>query len=134
MFDSLRQKAGSRGRLLNEFLVSLALFFLILPADLMILSTASESAHGAAATRVAAEVAREGIEEAIAQAGSGKLRKARTKEYKRVVETDNEIVFTQTTVYEPLEGDKAGLARAMVTVSWSDGEEELKVERYVPGH
>lgn len=131
MFGVRSQRAGNKGRLLNEFLVSLALLFLIMPADLKILSSASKSAHLAGATVKAAEIAQQGIEEAIAQASVGKAQ-TRTKEFSDTLGTGGEVVFSRTTTFEPLsQGSK--ILRARVTVRWSESEREVHLERYVAG-
>lgn len=118
-----------RGRLLNEFLVSLGLFFLILTANLSILNSAGKSSSLAGATREALDLARDGMEEVIAspQAGAPYYREQSFNSKSGSVEG---FVFNRTVKVTPLTGEQQGLSQAWVTVEWGQGR-KVKLERYV---
>ena len=124
---SLRQARG--GRLLNEFLVSLGLFFLILTANLTILNSASRSSSQAGATREALDLARQGLEEVIAspKAGERLLREQSFSSKSGAVEG---FSFTRTVKVTPLTGSLSGLSEALVKVDWGQGR-TVRLERYV---
>lgn len=116
----------SRGRLLNEFLISLGLFFLILTANLTILNSASRSSSQAGATREALDLARDGLEQAIAAPSSG-LREQGFSSRSGEIEG---FTFTRKVKVVPLSGAQEGLALATVTVDWGRGR-TVRLERYV---
>lgn len=121
--------AKPRGRLLNEFLVSLGLFFLILTANLTVLNSASKSSSLAGATREALDLAREGLEEVIAspKAGAPYFREQTFSSKSGSVEG---FTFNRTVKVTPLTGEMQGLSEAWVTVEWGQGR-KVKLERYV---
>jgi hypothetical protein len=118
-----------RGRLLNELLVSLGLFFLILTADLTILNSASNSSSQAGATRQALDLAREGLEAAIAspKAGAPYYKEQSFSSRGRSVEG---FSYNRTVKVTPLGGELKGLSQASVTVEWGRGR-QVRLERYV---
>ena len=118
-----------RGRLLNEFLVSLGLFFLILTANLSILNSAGKSSSLAGATREALDLAREGMEEAIASPKAGALYFSEQTFNSRSGSVEG-FVFNRTVKVTPLVGEQQGLSEAWVTVEWGQGR-KVKLERYV---
>lgn len=113
--------------MLNEFLVSLGLFFLILTAALVILGSASRSISNAAVTREALSIAREGMEELIATAPSDKpmLRQ------ENFAGRENPVSFQRLLSVTPLSGDSQGLALLRVVVEWEDSDRKIRLERYV---
>lgn len=125
---SSSSRAGTKpsGRLLNEFLISLGLFFLILTANLTVLNSASRSSAQAGATRQALDLARDGLEEAIAAPTPG-LREVNFGS--RGKET-NGFTFNRRVKVVPLAGPQQGLALATVTVDWGQGR-TVSLERYV---
>lgn len=120
----------SGGRLLNEFLISLGLFFLILTADLVILNSASRSSSTAGATREALDLAREGLEEVVALPTPGAPMR-REKTFSARGGSVEGFQFNRTVKVTPLSGDKQGLSAALVTVTWG-GNRAVRLERYVP--
>ncbi len=126
-FESQRGLRGRGARLLNEFLVSLGLFFLILTAALVILGNASRSISNAAVTREALAIAREGMEELVATASPDKpmLRQ------ENFAGRENSASFQRMLRVTPLSGDSKGLALLRVVVEWEDSDRKIRLERYV---
>jgi len=119
---------NTKGRLLSEFLVALALLFLTLGANLAILHSATKSSHAAALSARALELARDGMEQLIADP-------------KRVISGPQSLGvgvgkgahvqagFSRKAWLTPL--GKGGLGRATVTVEWDGGVHSVRLERYV---
>lgn len=118
-----------RGRLLNEFLVSLGLFFLILTANLTILSSASISSSQSAATLEALELARDGLEEIIASPKSG-APYFKEHSFSSKSSSVEGFVFRRTVKVTPLQGDLVGLSEVTSIVDWGR-RRTVKLERYV---
>jgi hypothetical protein len=112
--------------LLNEFLVSLGLFFLILTANMIILDSASTSSSQAGATREALELAEEGMEETLASPKPGLTRRSFSAKSGSV----EGFSFQRTVKVTPLQGKEQGLLEAQVTVEWGRGR-TVKLGRYV---
>ena len=115
------------GRLLNEFLVSLGLFFLMLTAGLVILGSASESSSQATATGEATSLARETMEVMIATASPNRP----TLRQESFVGPESGVTFNRVSRLTPLSGDKARLAMLSVVVDWEGGKRKVRLERYV---
>lgn len=118
-----------RGRLLNEFLISLGLFFLILTANLTILNSASQSSSQAGATREALELAKDGMEEVIASRKSG-APYFKQQTFGSKSGSVEGFSYNRTVKVTPLVGEQLGLSVAWVTVDWGRGR-TVKLERYV---
>jgi hypothetical protein len=120
------QKKNQAGRMLNEFLVSLGLLFILLVPDVAILSAAVTSSSRAASEDVALDMARNSMEASIAQLGSVTP--------KRSYEIDG-TSFSQSVRLVPLQGERAGLTLVVVSVEWVTGDKNhhIRLERYVRG-
>ena len=119
------RRAG--GRLLNEFLVSLGLFFLILTASLVILGSASRSAVNASVTSEALALAREGMEEAIA---SGEFDKPSRRE-ESFGWRENDVTYSRVVKVTPLTGDMKSFCLIRVDIESEDSDRKILLERYV---
>lgn len=115
------------GRLLNEFLISLGLFFLILTAALVILGSASRSASNAAVTREAVALAREGMEDLIISAPADKAGRSRQSFSGR----ENDVTFHRLMLSRPLTDELRGLISLQVEVKWDGSDRVVRLERYV---
>lgn len=113
--------------MLSEFLVSLGLFFLILTANVMVLSSASVSSSKAGATADALEIAQQGMEEALAAPKLGRQFRSFNSNARSV----ESFTYHRTTRVLELDKDKAGLNLVTVTVEWGQGR-VVRLERYVP--
>lgn len=114
--------------MLNEFLVSLGLFFLILTASLVILGSASRSAVNASITGEALALAREGMEEAIA---SGAFEKPAFRE-DNLGWRENDVTYRRVVKITPLTGKMKNLCLIRVDVESEDSNRRILLERYVP--
>lgn len=114
-----------RGRLLGEFLVGLGLSFLVLTANMAILSSATGSSSRAQAENNALDIARNAVERLIAEPEAVRTTQA--------FEMDGVTLHRQVTL-TPLTADLEGLSLASVQVDWQQAGKTrtVKLERYVP--
>lgn len=126
MGSSRRAGARPTGRLLNEFLISLGLLFLILMGNLTVLNSASRSSSQAGATRRALDLARDGLEEAVAAPVPG----LRQHSFGSLRDEAEGYTFSRRVKVTPLSGPQEGLALVTVTVDWGRGR-TVALERYV---
>lgn len=118
------QRSDLSGRLLSEFLVSLGLLFLLLVANIAILDSSVQSSFGASTENIALNLARNCMEETVAQPGSQPGRKT--------FEIEGTSFHRQVRLV-PLDGERAGLTAVWVEVEWKLGSRSRRVrlERYV---
>jgi hypothetical protein len=119
-----------RGRLLSEFLVGLALLFLVLGANLAILHRATKSSEEAALSARALELARDGMEEVIAKPGLA-ASKPLVSTFGAGKDEDFQEAFSRRISLKPFDSKNRQLMRATVTVEWDQGGRSIRLERYV---
>lgn len=124
-----RPTLAPRGRLLNEFLISLGLFFLVLTANLVILTSASRSAAQAEATREALDLAREAIEETLARSNPGAAFFQQRSFHSRSGLVEG-FSFVRQVKVTPSPDHPQALSLATVSVEWGQGR-RVRLERYV---
>lgn len=117
-------------RLLNEFLVSLAMLFLALGANFAILHSATKSSEQAALSDRGLELAQSGMEQLIADPKSA-VGKRRETTFGAGKGQDFEASYVRKSWVTVMESGKTKLARATVVVEWNDGRDLVRLERYV---
>lgn len=125
--DPLRHSRNRAGRMLNEFLVSLGLLFILLIPDLALLDSAVTSSFRASSEDIALDIARDSMEVSIAELGSLPT--------KRNYEIAG-MTYNQSVRLVPLRGERAGLTLVVIAVEWNQGDRihSIRLERYVRGN
>ncbi len=128
-----RRCSHGAGHLLSEFLVSMGILFLLMLANVAVLSSAADWANSSSQNRQALVVAREGMEQAIAAERAEdfpELQRAFTFPGSR---PGTVLVLSRTITVEPL-GEHENFSLVQVNVSWSDDHPPVVLERYVRKH
>ena len=118
------------GRLLNEFLVGLAMLFLALGANLAVLHTATNSTEKSVLTDRALEIAQSGMEELIASPQEA-VGERLTATFGAGKGGDFDATFSRSAWITVLKDRSPHLARATVMVEWNEGDHSIRLERYV---
>lgn len=117
------------GRLINEYLVTLGLLFLVLTGELALLDSVIATSSRGQNRAVALELAREGMEMAIAD-----VTLARKSPHRRDIERTDQrggrLLFSRSITVERIKGNPA-YARATVSVDWEGTQQSVKLVRYV---
>ncbi len=131
--DARRQRSGNRvtGHLLSEFLVSLGLLFLLLAANLGILSSSASWAREAAHSRNATSLARDAMEQVIAASTPEERPQAQSAFPLPGSRPHTVVLYHRTVELLPLGEGFEGLQLARVSVSWDEAEPSIVLERYV---
>lgn len=119
-----------RGRLLNEFLVSLGLLFLAMIGNFTVIHSSVQTTERTSVSARALYLARSGVESVIQNPGKYKKGLVSESFGAGKGETFDET-FSRRCSLIPIKSGELTLHKAVVTVEWADGNERVNLERYV---
>ena len=119
-----------KGRLLNEFLVSLGLLFLAMIGDFAVIHSSVRIAERTSVSARALSLARSGVESVISN--PGKYQKGVVSEsFGAGKGATFDEIFSRRCSLIPIKSGELTLHKVVVTVEWADGTERVNLERYV---